>query len=69
MFKNHKKYNTLKLKYDVLSEELEGKILELNTIKSAKKKQQKLFDEKLKKLTEENIKLKEKLLKEKKNVK
>lgn len=69
MFKNLKKYNTLKLKYDVLSEELEGKILELNTLKSAKKKQQKLFDEKLKKLTEENIKLKEKLLKEKKNVK
>ena len=70
--KTRKKYNTLELKYDVKCEELEHKILELNTERRTRLKQQDLFNEKLQELIEENIKLKEansKLKKQAKGVK
>jgi hypothetical protein len=55
--KTKKKYNTLQLKYDVKCEELEHKIVELNTEKRLKTKQQELFEEKIRELTELSIKL------------
>lgn len=65
-----RKYNTLKLKYDVKCDELEHKILELNTEKRIRVKQQDLMNNRIQELLEENIKLKEqitKLKKERKN--
>lgn len=65
-----RKYNTLKLKYDVKCDELEHKILELNTEKRVRIKQTELMNNKIQELLEENIKLKEqiaKLKKERKN--
>jgi hypothetical protein len=67
--KTRKKYNTLKLKYDVKCEELDHKILELNTEKRIKLKQQELYDIKIKELTEENVDLKKKLAEAKKELK
>lgn len=67
--KTRKKYNTLELKYDVKCEELEHKILELNTERRTRLKQQDLFNEKLQELIEENIKLKEANSKLKKQIK
>ena len=70
--KTKKKYNTLELKYDVKCEELEHKILELNTEKRVRIKQQDIFNEKLEELLKENLKLKEenkKLKRELKGVK
>lgn len=57
--KTRKKYNTLELKYDVKCEELEHKILELNTERRIRVKQQDIFNEKLEELLKENLKLKE----------
>ena len=67
--KTRKKYNTLELKYEVKCEELEKKIFELNVEKRTKQKQQDIYEEKLKQLTEENIDLKQKIteLRRKKN--
>lgn len=65
-----RKYNTLKLKYDVKCDELEHKILELNTEKRVRIKQSELMNNKIQELLEENLKLKEqitKLKKERKN--
>ena len=65
-----RKYNTLKLKYDVKCDELEHKILELNTEKRVRIKQQELMNNRIQELLEENLKLKEqitKLKKERKN--
>lgn len=70
--KTRKKYNTLALKYEVKCEELEHKILELNTERRFRVKQQDIFNEKLEELLKENLKLKEenkKLKKELKGVK
>ena len=67
--KTRKKYNTLKLKYDVKCEELDHKVLELNTEKRIKLKQQELYDIKIKELTEENVDLKKKLAEAKKELK
>lgn len=64
-----RKYNTLKLKYDVKCEELERKILELNTEKRIRIKQQDIFNERLQELLENNIKLKEENTKLKKEIK
>lgn len=63
-----KKYNTLKLKYDVKCEELERKVLEYNTEKRVRIKQQEIFNEKLKNLLETNLDLNEKLLKVRKEL-
>lgn len=64
-----RKYNTLKLKYDVKCEELEHKVLELNTEKRVRIKQLNLFNERIQELIEENLKLKEQITKLKKGVK
>lgn len=64
-----KKYNTMKLKYDVKCEELEHKIMELNTERRVRVKQLDLFNERIKELLEENLKLKEQITKLKKGVK
>lgn len=67
--KTRKKYNTLELKYDVKCEELERKILELNTEKRVRIKQQEIFNERLTELLELNMKLKEENTKLKKEIK
>ena len=59
--KTRKKYNTLELKYEVKCDELDHKVLELNTEKRLKQKQQELYDKKIKELTEENLELKNKI--------
>ncbi len=59
--KTRKKYNTLMLKYDVKCDELEHKILELNTERKVRVKQQDLFNERIQELVEENLKLKEQI--------
>ena len=66
--KTRKKYNTLELKYDVKCEELERKILELNTEHRVRVKQQDLFNERIQELLEVNLKLKEENTKLKKEV-
>ncbi len=55
--KTRRKYNTLKLKYEVKCEELDHKVLQLNTEKRIRMKQQELFEEKIRELTEISIKL------------
>ena len=67
--KTKKKYNTLQLKYDVKCEELEHKILELNTEKKLRIKQQDIFNERLQALIETNLKLNEDLVKAKRELK
>ena len=67
--KTKKKYNTLQLKYDVKCEELEHKVLELNTEKKLRIKQQEIFNEKLQQLIEKNLELNAKLIKAKKELK
>lgn len=64
-----RKYNTLKLKYDVKCEELEHKILELNTEKRTRIKQQDLLNKRIQELLEENLKQKEEIIKVKKKLK
>ena len=64
-----KKYNTLELKYEVKCDELDHKVLELNTEKRQQQKQQELYDKKIKELTEENLKLKNKITELKKEIK
>ena len=66
--KTRKKYNTLELKYDDKCEELERKILELNTEKRVRIKQQDIFNERLQELLELNLKLKEENTKLKKEI-
>lgn len=67
--KTKKKYNTLELKYDVKCEELERKVLELNTEHRVRIKQQEIFNERLTELLETNLKLKEENTKLKKEIK
>ena len=67
--KTKKKYNTLQLKYDVKCDELEHKILELNTEKKLRIKQQEIFNEKLQQLIEKNLELNAKLIKARKDLK
>lgn len=52
-----KKYNTLKLKYDVAREDLEKKQVELNTERRIHLKQKEVWEKKLKDQEEEIIKL------------
>lgn len=67
--KTRKKYNTLELKYDVKCEELERKILELNTEHRVRVKQQELFNERLQEFLEINMKIKEENTKLKREIK
>lgn len=64
-----RKYNTLKLRYDVKCDELEHKILELNTERRVRVKQTELMNKRIQELIEENLKLKEQITKLKKGVK
>ena len=61
--KTRKKYNTLKLKYNVKCEDLERKQVELNIERQIWKKKQEIWEKELKELTEENIKLKKRKVK------
>lgn len=56
--KTRKKYNTLKLKYEVLKEDLENKTTELNVERRIHLKKKDLWEQKLKEQEEEIIKLK-----------
>lgn len=56
--KTKKKYNTLLLKYEVAREDLEKKTLELNTQKRINLKEKEIWEQKLKELEEEIIRLK-----------
>ena len=67
--KTKKKYNTLMIKYETKCEELDNKIVQLNTEKRVKLKQQELYDEKIKELTQLNLRLKEENTKLKKDIK
>lgn len=67
--KTKKKYNTLQLKYDVKCDELQAKIVELNTEKRIRSKQQELYEAKIKELTEKNVELESKLAEAKKELK
>ena len=58
--KTKKKYNTLELKYNVKCQELEEKIVELNTERRTRRIEKQKFEEQIAKLVEENIKLKQK---------
>lgn len=67
--KTKKKYNTLQLKYDVKCDELQAKIVELNTEKRVRSKQQELYEAKIKELTEKNVELESKLVEVRKELK
>jgi CRISPR/Cas system-associated endoribonuclease Cas2 len=67
--KTKKKYNTLQLKYDVKCDELQAKIVELNTEKRIRSKQQELYEAKIKELTEKNVELESKLAEVRKELK
>lgn len=62
-----KKYNTLKLKYEVAREDLEKKQVELNTERRIHLKQKEIWEQKLKDQEEEIIKLKRRRRKNEKN--
>lgn len=53
-----KKYNTLKLKYEVAREDLEKKQVELNTERRIRLKEKEIWEQRLKNQEEEIIKLK-----------
>lgn len=61
--KTKKKYNTLKIKYEVARDELERKQVELNTERRIHTKRQTVWEEKLKEQEEEIIKLKKRRIK------
>ena len=61
--KTKKKYNTLKIKYEVARDELERKQVELNTERRIHTKRQAVWEEKLKEQEEEIIKLKKRRIK------
>lgn len=63
--KTKKKYNTLELKYNVKCNELEEKIVELNTEKRVRRIEREKYEEQISKLTKEIIKLKQKVKKDK----
>ena len=56
--KTRKKYNTLMLKYEVARDDLEKKIVELNTERRIRMKQQEIWERTLKEQEEEIVKLK-----------
>lgn len=67
--KTKKKYNTLQLKYDVKCDELQAKIVELNTEKRVRIKQREIYTERIKELIDKNIELESKLAELKKELK
>jgi len=67
--KTKKKYNTLEIKYQAKCEELDDRVIQLNTEKRIKKKQQELYSEKIEELTTKIIEQKELIAKLKKEIK
>ena len=67
--KTRKKYNTLEIKYQAKCEELDDRVIQLNTEKRIKKKQQELYSEKIEELTTKIIEQKELIAKLKKEIK
>ena len=67
--KTRKKYNTLEIKYQAKCEELDDRVIQLNTEKRIKKKQQELYSEKIEELTNKIIEQKELITKLKKEIK
>ena len=66
--KTRKKYNTLEIKYQAKCEELDDRVIQLNTEKRIKKKQQELFNERIEELTKEIMDLKEERAKLKREI-
>ena len=66
--KARKKYNTLEIKYQAKCEELDDRVIQLNTEKRIKKKQQELFNERVEELTKEIMDLKEERAKLKREI-
>lgn len=56
--KTRRKYNTLNLKYEVLQDEYDKKVVELNTEKRIRIIEKNKFEDEIQKLTEEIVKLK-----------
>lgn len=56
-----RKYNKLKIKLDVKAEELEKKIVELNTERRVHNKQREVWENKIKEQEQQILELKEKL--------
>ena len=67
--KTRKKYNTLEIKYQAKCEELDDRVIQLNTEKRIKKKQQELYSDKIEELTTKIIEQKELIAKLKKEIK
>ena len=67
--KTRKKYNNLEIKYQPKCEELDDRVIQLNTEKRIKKKQQELYSEKIEELTTKIIEQKELIAKLKKEIK
>ena len=66
--KTRKKYNTLKVKYDVKCDELEEKILQYNTEKKTKLMQRDLYEQRIREITENNLDLQQEITKLKKKI-
>lgn len=67
--KTNRKYKKLELRYDIKCEELEHKILELNTQKNINKVEREKFEQAIEDLTEKLVKEKQKNKKVKKSEK
>ena len=67
--KTKRKYNTLNLKYEVLQDEYDKKVVELNTEKRIRIIEKNKFEDEIQKLTEEIVKLKGGKKNERKNTK
>lgn len=67
--KTRRKYNTLNLKYEVLQDEYDKKVVELNTEKRIRIIEKNKFEDEIQKLTEEIVKLKGGKKNERKNTK
>jgi len=64
--KTRRKYNTLKLKYEIAREDLEKKQVELNTERKIHSKQKEIWEQKLREQEEEIINLKKRKSRSKK---
>ena len=64
--KTRRKYNTLKLKYEIAREDLEKKQVELNTERKIHSKQKEIWEKKLREQEEEIINLKKRKSRSKK---
>jgi len=66
-FKIRKRYNTLLLKYDIVKNELESKIIEFDVYITTTKKKQQVWETTLKEQEQEIIKLKKRKAKNEKD--